>query len=140
MNLVKNVKDYLITRNRQNVTKFDVNFNTLGFHVGQGLNNEISGYTDDNETETTVNSGNKLITTLNIFKEDFSQLMKLDEIIGLSSSEGLNKDLRNEINKFDPEIESLAEAIVHKTEESLKYITQFLGVFIGMLVLIVISR
>ncbi|RLD63848.1 MAG: hypothetical protein DRI95_11200, partial [Bacteroidetes bacterium] len=138
LELVKNVKDYLITKDPQNVTKFDLNFNTLSFHVGQGLNNESSSYTGANETETTVTSGNKLITTLNEFRENFSQLIKLDGIIGLSSSEGLNNDLRTEINKFDPEIESLAETISNQKEESLKYITQLLGIFIGLLVLTII--
>ena len=138
LKLIKNVKDYLITKDPQNVTKFDFNFNTLSFHVGQGLSNKSSSYTDTNETETAVNSGNKLIATLNKFRENFSQLVKIDEIIGLNSSEGLNNELRTEINKFDPEIESLVEAITNKKEESLKYITQLLSVFIGLLVLIII--
>ncbi|MEN8122617.1 MAG: GAF domain-containing protein [Bacteroidota bacterium] len=138
LKLIKNVKDYLITKDHQNITKFEVNFNALSIHVGQGLNNESLSYTGSDETETVVNSGNELIATLNIFKEDFIRLIKMDEIIGLNSSEGLNNDLRTEIHKFDPEIESLAEAISGKKEESLKYITQLLGVFIGLLVLIII--
>lgn len=138
LKLVQNVKDYLITKNPHHATIFNVNFNTLSFQVGQRLNNKSLSYTGISKTDTTITSGNKLIVTLNMFKENFNRLVKLDETIGLSSSEGLNNDLRTEIHKFDPEIELLVETISNKKEESLKNMTQLLIVLIGLLVLIII--
>jgi len=134
--LVKNVKDYLITKNPQYVTEFEINFNSLGYRLGAGLNNESlsSGFIN----QETSGPENKLITALRAFKENFSLLVKLDESIGLSSNEGLNNKLRTEIHKFDPEIESLVTAITNKKEQSLKNSTELLIILIGLLILVII--
>lgn len=133
--LTKNVKDYLITKNPQYVTEFEINFNSLGYRLGAGLNNESlsSGFINQ-ETGTE----NKLITALRAFKENFNLLVNLNERIGLNSSEGMNNKLSSEIHKFDPEIESLATAIKNKKEASLKKSTELLVVLISLLILVII--
>ncbi len=136
--LIQNVKDYLITRDLQYATKFDVNINILSYQLGAGLNTESLGSASVSETGALVSSDNDLITKLNVFKENFNQLIKQDALIGLSSSKGLNNTLRTEIHKFDPEIESLVEAITIKKAESLENSTQLLMILIGLLILIII--
>jgi len=137
LKIIQNIKDYLITKDIQHATKFDLNFNTLSYQLGQGLNVQSVGVSGVGETET-MTPGNKLLSALNLLKEDFGRLIKQDEIIGLSSSEGLNNELRTEIHKFDPEIELLVETISSKKEESLKNISELLIASIGFLVLIII--
>ncbi len=136
--LIQNVKDYLITRDLQYATKFDVNINFLSYQLGSELNTESLGFASVNETGTSVGSGNKLIESLNVFKESFNQLIKQDALIGLSSNKGLNNDLRTEIHKFDPEIELLVEAITNKKEESLENSIRLLVISIGLLILIIV--
>ncbi len=138
LELVKNVKDYLITKDIQHASKFDVNFRMLGYQLGAGLNDQSLDNTNINVSANTVLSANKQVNALNVFKGNFASLLKLDKLIGLRSSEGLNNDLRTEIHKFDPEIESLVEIIYNQKEESLKRSTQLLILLIGSLILIII--
>ncbi|MCF6243122.1 MAG: hypothetical protein L3J74_17505, partial [Bacteroidales bacterium] len=91
VDLIQNFKDYLITKDPQYSTGFELTFNSLAYRLGSGIDTETMG----SETGETIekNTGNTLVAALNELKYNFGKLMKLDETIGLNSNEGLQKEL-----------------------------------------------
>ena len=136
--LVQNVKDYLITKDLQYATKFDVNINLLSYQMGVELDVENVKYASIDESLAVESLDNNIVDGLNVLNENFKRLIKQDAIIGRSSSKGLRNDLRTEINKFDPEIDLLVKTISVEREKSLEKRSQLLMILISFLMLIII--
>jgi len=112
-----NLKDYLIYKDPKFATEFTNTFNQLG--------NIASGKTISDEkpllADTTLDSENtganvNISDQLSQFKNNFIDLMKIDQKIGLNSNEGLQKDLKTESSKFEPELNAIATLLSAKNE------------------------
>ncbi len=136
VNLIQSFKDYLITKDPQYSASFELMFSSLSYRLGSGIDTETMG----SETEKSIeqNTGSTLVAALNELKYNFGKLIKLDETIGLNSNEGLQNELRTEIHKFDPEIETLVKTLSIQKEASLKKSAELLAILVGILLLIII--
>ena len=134
--LIQDIKDYLITKDPNYATNFELQFNTLSYRLGSGINTETMG--EETRDSIRQKSGNNAVSALNQLKYNFGKLIKLDETIGHNSNEGLQNALRNEIHKFDPELESLVKTLTVQKEEAVKQRTQMLIIISTSLFLIII--
>jgi PAS domain S-box-containing protein len=102
------LKDYLIYKDKKFASEFTSTFNQLSYLVDDKISiNTVSLQNDS--ILVSENNGNKfnLIEELNLYKNNFISLLKIDQKIGLNTNEGLLKDLKAESGKFEPEIATI---------------------------------
>ena len=98
LTLRKHEKDYIIRKDLSYIEKFNNEINSLQNTLA---NSELS-----NNEKAEIEP---LITTYN---NAFIALTEKDKIIGLQETEGLLKDLRNEVHMVEPTVETVLNALV----------------------------
>lgn len=106
--LNNSLKDYLLDHESVNSSEFNDIFKQIRFALGDNRINTAIDITEDSTFFDDSEGANKrLIDELKNYKNNISNLLKLDQQIGFNSNEGLRKSLKDEVAKFEPELASL---------------------------------
>ncbi len=150
LQLMQLSEKYLQSKSPSYYQSFLVVFSSLNNYISTGLAPEHR-YTSSVQQDSTkvdtmqiATSGNvspEFIKHINSFKYHFSTIFKIDNGIGLSSKEGLLGELRTEIHKVDPELETIDTKISERFDT---YITRthtsayiFFGLLLGGIVFLI---
>lgn len=140
--LNESLKDYLLHKKTKHYTDFVESFRKIGaFLEGTSeVTTEVISVDDSTFIDNTGIDNIKLIEELNNYKTNFGKLIKLEQdVIGLNTSEGLRKSLKEEGDKFAPELKALrAKLQTIKSEYENKTVWILVGIC-SVLFIIMIS-
>ncbi len=114
--LNSSLKDYLIYKDSKYATDFTNTFNQLSYLVDGKAINESAPQTDSSLINQNSGVNINITDQLNQFKTNFVELLKIDQKIGLNTNEGLQKDLKAESSKFEPELNAITTTLAAKNE------------------------
>jgi len=110
------LKDYSIYKDSKFSNDFTNYFNQLSYLIdGREINNSTMPQNDSTLIRVTGSNIN-LKEQLNQYKTNFIELLKIDQKIGINSNEGLQKDLKTEASKLEPEINAILTILTIRNE------------------------
>lgn len=131
--------NYLFTRDPVHYKHFITSF----LKLNQELNTNTAPDSSIIQPDSIVDiSSSKVsldfVKSMNDYKQYFTALVNIDKEIGLTYQEGLQGQLRNEITKFDPEIEELSEKIALDKSKALGSIYNSIYIFAAFVALFLV--
>jgi PAS domain S-box-containing protein len=109
--------NYLINKEPDYNQKFIATFNQISYILNGNIIASPENLVTDSTIIPTETGGNQqLILELNKYKSNFIALIKIDQKIGTNSTEGLLKSIKDEMAKFDPELQTISSKIIEKNE------------------------
>jgi PAS domain S-box-containing protein len=115
--LNKLLADYMLNKEPDYNDKFTATFNQLSFLVsGNVVSPNLNLVNDSTLIPAESGKNQKFIEEINQYKSNFIALVKIDQKIGFNSNEGLQKEIKDEAAKFDPELRVITNAIAEKSK------------------------
>jgi len=131
LTLIQYSDNYLYSKDSKHYKHFIESFINLSNEINKTeIIIDTTGIIIDS-TASIINSGvsKTFIKSVNDYKQNFTALINIDKEIGITYEDGLNKALRAEIKKFDPEIEQLSNKILADKNKALGNIYNSIYIF-----------
>jgi len=120
------LRRYEIDYNLYRITKFVEKFN-----------NEISKFQEEiNRSVTNTNKKNVAIKSITEYQKSFMAIVALDKVIGNKETEGLIGEMRTQVHKLEPNVETTLNALIKYSEDKA---SKNLIILIAIIIISIIS-